>query len=245
MSDRIETDAVLHRFMLANNLEKPGHEVDLEGPLYLATREKQREELDGPHALAAGLGEAGKHVLAETLFHKTCTALGLVGTAVVMTGVETVVKNLETIHEGDVLKDAVKREYAVGAALVLCASALPENFGPSLQLEVVGKGAMRDDGALRLLRAIEKSPEFAPIQEGLISNCRDGQRYLIDRHIGTQAELSIALNHNPEFAARYRHDLAFKLGVDSVVWASAHDALPGLENQLPAAPKANQVEVRG
>ena len=242
MSDRIDTDAVLHKFMIANDLEKLDHQVNLEGDVRRTTVEKQREELDAPKIIAELFGETEKHIFAEKAFHRTCSALG-VGATFIAAGIETITKNVEVMLQGDDLSDAAQRDVAVGAVLTICASTLPENFGPSLHL-VVGKGAMRD-GASRLLRAIDKSPEAAQIRDGLIANCRDGQRYLIDRHIGTQAELSVALKQNPEFASRYEHDLAFKLGVDSVVWASSHDALPALEKQLPPPPAATQLEVRG
>jgi hypothetical protein len=242
MSDRIDTDAVLHRFMHANDLEKPGQEVDLEGPLYRATEEKQREELSLFHVAL----EVGKDQVKEKLIeHYLEVSRALAPTVgFVFAGTETIVKNLEVMLQGDELNDATKREYAVGALLVLCSSTLPEDFGPSLHLNFAGKGKI-DDGSARLLNAINHSPEFANIQNGLVDNCRDGQRYLIDRGIGTEAELSVARKQNPEFAARYEHDLAFKLGVDSVVWAKAHDALPALSNQLPPTPATAQIEVRG
>jgi hypothetical protein len=243
MSDRIDTDAVLHKFMLQIDPEKSDHQVDLEGDLYRTTVEKQREEKDAPKIIAELLGETEKHIFIEKAFHRTCSALGL-GTNLIAAGIETIGKAFETVHEGEQLNDATKREYAVGAVLTICASALPEDFGPSLHLKVVGKGTMQD-GASHLLQAIDKSPEAAQIRDGIIANCRDGQRYLIDRHIGSQAELSATLKQNPDFAARYEHDLAFKLGADSVVWAAGHDALPALANQLPAAPAAAQLEVRG
>ena len=242
MSDRIETDAVLHKFMIANDLEKPGHEVDLEGPLYRATQEKQREELAFLHVAVEVVEDQAKEELIEKCLevsHELAPTVGMV-----LAGYETIKRNLDVILEGDELKDATKREYAVGALLVLCSSALPPDFGPSLQLNFAGKGKI-DDGSFRLLNAINHSPEFANIQKALVDSCRDGQHYLIDRGIGTQAELSVALKQNPDFAARYQHDLAFKLGVDSVVWAKAHGALPALSNQLAPAPSATQLEVRG
>jgi hypothetical protein len=161
-----------------------------------------------------------------------------------LAGVETIEKNVEVMLQGDELNDALKRECAVGAVLVLCESALPDDFGPSLHLSFAGKGKM-NDGSARLLDALHHSPEFAGIQRGLIANCRDGQYYLMDRGIGTAAELSVVLKQNPEFAARYRNDLAFKLGVDSVVWAKSHGALPALANQLAPAPQVQKLEVRG
>jgi hypothetical protein len=243
MSDRIDTDALLHKFMKQTDLEKD-HQVDLEGDLYRATEKKQREEKDPFQIIGELAGEVRDEVRNHALFHGACVALGT-GTLLIEAGASTIVKNLETIGEGDELSDATNRESAVGATLALCASALPDDFGVSLHLKVVGQpGAMRD-GASKLLAAIGQSPEFAKIQQGLVDNCRDGQRYLVDRHIGTPAELATALTQNPEFASRYQHDLAFKLGVDSVVWAGAHGELPALMKQLPPAPVAHQLEVRG
>ncbi len=242
MSDRIDTDAVLHKFMLQNHLEEPDHQVNLEGDLYRATVKKQREEKEPFQIIGELTGEVRDEVRNHALFHTTCTALGI-GTLFIAAGLATIDKTFETMHEGQELNEAGLRECAVGAVLTLCASTLPEDFGPSFHLNV-GKGAMRD-GSSRLLVAIGKSPESAQIREGLIANCRDGQHYLIDRHIGTNDELATALRQNPEFASRYQHDLAFKLGVDSVMWAGAHGELPALKNQLPPAPAANQLEVRG
>jgi hypothetical protein len=244
MSDRIDTDAVLHKFMLANDPEKAGHEVDLEGPLYRATQEKQAEERDPFHIISELLGEARDEVRNHTLFHGACAAVGMTGTLTLTAGTETISKFFQTAREGVELNDAIQREYAVGALLYLCRSALVPDFGASLELTFAGQKKL-DDGAWRLAYAIEKSPDFAKIQQGFIDNCHDGQRYMIERHIGTQAELSVALQQNPDFGARYQHDLAFKLGVDLVVWAGAHQALPTLLKQLPPVPVAAQMEVRG
>ena len=46
MSDRIDTDAVLHNAMLASRVEEAGEKIDLEGDGWGALREKQRDALD-------------------------------------------------------------------------------------------------------------------------------------------------------------------------------------------------------
>jgi hypothetical protein len=63
--------------------------------------------------------------------------------------------------------------------------------------------------------------------------------------MSTRAELSVALQQNPEFAARYNNDLAFKLGVDSVVWSKPNGELPAIANQLAPTPQVQKLEVRG
>jgi hypothetical protein len=244
MSDRIDTDAVLHRAMLANQLELLHEPVDIEGDLYRTTDDKQRDERDPLKMLHALSTEARNEVLLHGVLGTAAHTIGWVGSLMVAAGKETIEKAFKTIHEGDELKIAVKREYAVGACAMLCASALPQGFRDDLFGKFVQKGEP-SPGAVSVVTTIRTRPDGPQIEEGMVANCRDGQRYALDRHITTAADLAVVLKQNPEFASRYRHDLAFKLGADSVLWASSHGQVPELERGLPAAPVVTALEVRG
>jgi hypothetical protein len=243
MSDRIETDAVLHQEMIAQHLEDPHHPLDLEGAGWAAVREHQRDELDWFDTLNNVGAEARTHVLLHAALPKIGHALG--GAALLIAaGYETIAKTIETIEQGDDLKRGLLRDCAVGACIVLLGRALPEGFADELRNGFATHGEL-PAGAHALYMSILSRPDGAQIRDGFVADCRDGQRYALDRQITTTAELAVALQQNPEFAARYQHDLAFKLGTDSVVWAKAHDQLPALDRQLPPAPMAATMEVRG
>ncbi len=244
MSDRIDTDAVLHRAMLANQLEDPKEPVNLAGDLYRTTVAKQREDCDILN-MFHGVGvEVRNELVVHKLLGTAAHALGWIGSGIIAAGKETILRAIETMHEGDELKEAVKREYAAAACAMLCADALPLGFTTQLYGEFVKPGAA-SPGAVAVYKTILSRPDAADIQQGFVDNCRDAQRYALDRHIGTAADRTIALQQNPYLAKRYQHDLAFKLGIDSVVWASEHGQLPAIEQQLPAAPAATALEVRG
>jgi hypothetical protein len=248
MSDRIDTDAVLHSALLANHLEDPSHPINLEGDGWGAVREKQREESDPLNMLSDVVGEGQKEVLQHAALHhyfeKAAEALGWFPGLFVAAGKETIAKAFETIREGDDLNLGLRRDCAVGACLVLCGSALPAGFGEDLQSHFALPGEL-PAGAHRVYETILARPDGWDIRQGMVANCRDGQRYALDRHITTPAELAVALDQNREFADRYHHDLAFKLGADSVIWSQAKGQLPALEHQLPAAPVPATMEVRG
>jgi hypothetical protein len=238
MSDRIDTDAVLHNAMIAQRLEDPHHLVDFEGDGWGAIRDKQRDELllEMGSELAV---ERGKHVLVHTALPKFAPTFGLL-----MAGYETIAKAFETMEQGEILQRGLQRDCAVGACIVLLGRTLPEGFAAELRNGFATRGEL-PAGAHAIYMSILSKPEGAQLRDAFIANCRDGQRYALDHHITTPAELAVALRQNPEFAARYQHDLAFKMGVDSVVWAQAHGQLPALEQQVPVAPVVTKMEMRG
>jgi hypothetical protein len=243
MSDRIDTDAVLHNAMIAQRLEDPHHLVDFEGDGWAAIVEKQRDELDFFDTCNDVGKEAKTHVLLDFAFPKIAHALGKTS-LLIEAGYATIEKAFETMEQGEVLQRGLQRDCAVGACMVLLGRTLPEGFATELRNGFATRGEL-PAGAHAIYMSILSKPEGAQIRDAFVANCRDGQRYALDRHITTPAELAVALRQNPDFAARYQHDLAFKLGVDSVVWAQAHGQLPALEQQVPTAPVVTKMEMRG
>src|SRR5690242_19222414 len=243
MSDRIDTDAVLHNAMLAAGVEVAGEKIDLEGDGSAAVREKERDELD-LFNVGHDVGvEARNEVLAHLALRKIAHALGG-ASLLISAGVETIAKSYETIAQEKEVHEGLQRDAAVGACVILLTHTLPEGFADELR----GGFATRGDqpgGAIRIVDSIMAKPDRWAIKEGLVANCKDGQEYALVRHITTPAELAVALQQNPEFAARYKHDLAFKLGADSLVWAKTHGQLPALVGQIAACPVATTLEVRG
>jgi hypothetical protein len=246
MGDRIETDVLLHDAMVANHLENTDDKVNLEGALYHATAAKQREE-HGQFWMNMFMS-AAVHLVGEDAMH---VALHHVdkpfvkpGPAIVMAGYETISKNVETINEGDELKEGIKREYGVGACVMLCQTALPPGFQADVYDQFFKKGEA-SPGAVAVYQTIMSQPGAEATRDGFVANCKDGQRYALDRHILTQDDLKTALLQNPELRNRYRTDLAFKLGVDSVIWANSHGGVAPIEASLAPAPQPVTTEVRG
>jgi hypothetical protein len=79
----------------------------------------------------------------------------------------------------------------------------------------------------------------------MTANCQDGQRYAFDNRIATSRDVESAVRQNPAFAERYEHDVAFRMGVDSAVWAVAHGQSKELLESLPPAISSKHAEVRG
>ncbi len=244
MGNRIDTDGVLHSAMQAKPLEQHGM-VDLEGDLYHATKEKQREERDALlDVIKMSAGEVRNEVVLHQFFGNVAHAVGAVSSLIIGAGMETIACALETIHEGEQLNDAVVREYGAAACAMLCRSALPQGFVADFFRQFVKKGEA-SPGAVAVYNTIIARPDADQIRAGMVANCVDGQRHALDRHITTRHDLETSLKLNPDFANRYRHDLAFKLGTDSVIWAEAHGQLPALDGQVPAATSGSMIEVRG
>jgi hypothetical protein len=229
--------------MIAHHLEDPHHPIDLEGDGWAATRQEQREEVDFFNTLIDVASEARNHVLLDFALPKISHALGDTS-LLIAAGVETIAKAIETMEQGEALNRGLQRDSAVGACIVLLGHALPAGFADELRNGFATHGQL-PAGAHAIYMSILSKADGAQVRDGFIANCRDGQQYALDRRITTRAELATALRLNPDFAARYKHDLAFKLGTDSVVWAKAHEQLPALERQLPAPPTAATMEVRG
>jgi hypothetical protein len=237
MGERIDTDAVLHRAMVTNHLEDAEHPVGLEGPTYRTERATQDQERSLPHFL---LEEVGKHRVAHPVLH----ALDAVAQAIVGAGEATIKCAFKTMGEGDDLNAAVKREYAIGAALALCVDELPPGFRASVARGFVQPG-VASPGAVQVYATLQSQPGADDIRAGIQANCRDGQQYALAKGIATAADLATALRQNPELAHRYQGDLAFKLGTDSVIWATANGGLPALQGQLPPAAQPRAIEVHG
>jgi hypothetical protein len=233
MSDRVDTDAVLHDEMTRVHSYDPS--VDLEGNLLKGEVEAQKRERthETPgwllkEAATEGVIHAVKHFISR----------GMGGTLPILNaGYATIADNLQNLTDGDKLRDAVSREPAVAACITMCGDVLPEGFRGELGAQFVTTEAARSAVYVDLGRR----PDFETIKNGIADNCRDGQRTALDKGVRTQGDLDAALKAGGAFADRYRHDLAFKMGVDSVVWAAAH----GQTIDVRPAPAATVVAVRG
>jgi hypothetical protein len=233
MSGRIDTDAVLHEEMVRAHSYDPN--VDLEGNLLQGEVEAQKRER-GHEAPGWLLKEAATEGVIHAVKHFVSHGLGA-GLPIVNAAYATLADNLKNLTDGDALRDAVSREPAVAACITLCSDALPEGFRGELGAQLVTTQAARSAVYVDLARR----PDFDAIKSGIVENCRDGQRAALDNGVRTQGDLGAAVAAGGAFAERYRHDLAFKLGVDSVVWAAGH----GQTIDVGAAPTANVVAVRG
>jgi hypothetical protein len=98
MSDRIDTDAVLHNAMIAHHLEDPHHPIDLEGDGWAATRQEQRDEVDFFNTLSDVASEARNHVLLDFALPKIGHALGKTS-LLIAAGVETIARSIETMGQ--------------------------------------------------------------------------------------------------------------------------------------------------
>jgi hypothetical protein len=174
---------------------------------------------------------------------KYAEAISGLGGAIITAGKFTIDCAIKSVEEAEPLNDALRRENAVTACVCLCLPALPDDFPRSIfgQLES-GKPAPKGEA---MFTSIIAGPDGANVRAGIVGNCQDGQRYALAKGIATSVDLATALKQNPEFAQRYKHDLAFKIGTDSVVWASAHDAIAEVRSHLAPAPQAHTLEVRG
>src|SRR5262245_32850439 len=100
MSDRIDTDAVLHNAMIAHHLEDPHPPIDLEGDGWAATRERQRDEVDF-FEVCNHLGiDARDHLLFDAALPKLAHALGKT-TLLISAGIDTIEKAFETIEQDE------------------------------------------------------------------------------------------------------------------------------------------------
>jgi hypothetical protein len=240
-------DAHLHAAMQATPsdngkpLEDPNSPVDLEGPLYVPTRVAQDQKLrDKIRMYPADIAEQyiAEKVI-ETLVHAGEGAVGMAAAAV-----ETFVYNAKNIAEGDALNAAIKREYGVGACVEFCSGVLPEGFVAAVKAQFVKPGFV-SPGAKALEAKLFESPDFPAFQAALIAHCQDGQQYAFDHAIKSPGQLKAALEQNPAFAERYRNDIAFKLGADSVVWACLNDRAAEIASQLPPAAEPSAIALRG
>ena len=241
MENRINADQVLHSTMLSLGLERPDHQVDIEGELWGTVKARQNEEIQNELPKFVEGASAGAHHRARS----QALALVEIGAPVhmVLAGALTIAAARHTIKEGEELNDAVKREYALGAALMLCADVLPEGYRAEICGEFFKKGTV-SPGGVAVYETIRNQPGGAEIQKGFIGNCQDGQRYALEHRIADSGELHSTLRQNPAFADRYEHDITFRMGVDSVLWAAAHGATDAIEQKLPELPQA-RLEVRG
>jgi hypothetical protein len=247
MPDPISSDAWLHTAMQTSQaetgrpLEDPDHPVDLEGPLYVPTKATQDADLMKelrrlPLDLA---GERAAEFLVEKLLPMGADAVGLSVVAI-----KTFLCATKNILEGDALNAAVKREYGVGACLEFCSAALPEGFVAAVKAQFVNPGSV-SPGAKAVEAKLFASPDFPAVQAALISHCRDGQQYAFVHTITSPQNLVDAIAYDPVFAERYQHDIAFKLGADSVVWAFLHDKAAVIASQLPPTAQPSNVQLRG
>jgi hypothetical protein len=251
MADRIDTDGVLHKTMVATGLETPNHRVDLEGGLYRNVDARQKKEIHDhlpeffAEEAATRIGEhtpgwkaierSVEHIVALDLAHHFLYA-----------GYATVKYTLKTIADGDELNEAVKRDAAVAVCMTICAPALPEGYRDDLAKGLLDRGTdenARMPAATTLLTTIDGLPNAADVRAGMLANCRDGQSYALDKHFQSAGDVEVAERQNPAFADRYQHDLAFRMGVDSAVWAAAHGKTDDLQKSLPR-PVPSAVELR-
>jgi len=243
MAEPINTDARLHVAMLKAHLEDPDQPVDLEGPLYqpkIAEQKKRLREASGELVSEYARERLLDHVIRQAL-DVGSDVLGGVAAAV-----ETLRCAVRNIDEGDQLNAAVKREYGVGACLELCKSILPPGFVEHVMRQFVDSSSdCVSPGALEVENILLKSPDAEAVKAGIIANCQDGQRYALEHGIGSRRELETALRENPAFSDRYNHDIAFRLGTDSVVWVASHiplDSIPGLPTAIVSSAP---IELRG
>ena len=241
MENRINADQVLHSTMMSLGLERADHQVDIEGERWGTVKARQNEEIQSelPKFAKEQLKE---HIIEYVAKHLLDWEIGVTG-HLVAAGPKTIAAALDTIEEGDQLNDAVKREYALGAALMLCADVLPEGYRAEICGEFFKKGSV-SPGGIAVYETIRNQPGGAEIQKGFTGNCQDGQRYALEHRIADSGELHSTLRQNPAFADRYEHDITFRMGVDSVLWAAAHGAKSAIEQKLPELPQA-RLEVRG
>ncbi len=243
MADRIATDNVLNRALHDPGEQEHDHPLNLEGPLYKATKKAQLEARAPLQVLADFILDIPAEMATERLIHGYEEVAGRLGSPMIMAGKFTIDCALKTMEEGQGLNDALRRETALTACIYLCVSALPEGFAQSVfrQLESGGPAPKGEP----LFTKIIAAPGGAAVRAGIVANCRDGQDCALAKGVLTPATLAAALQHNPEFAERYKHDLAFKLGADCVVWANANGRLAEIQKQLPPRPEAAALEVRG
>jgi hypothetical protein len=247
MSDPISNDARLHAAMQTiepvpgKPLEDPASPVDLEGLLYLPTRAAQNADLVKElRRLPLDLAQArAKEFLLELALPIGEDAIGMGAAAI-----ETFICAAKTIAEGDQLNAAIKREYGVGACLEFCSSALPEGFVAAVEAQFVKPGSV-SPGAKAVEAKLFEAPDFPALQTAMIANCRDGQQYAFSHDLKSAEALGFATKHDPAFAERYQHDIAFKLGADSVVWAFLHDQAALMAHELPPTAEPSTVELRG
>ncbi len=217
----------------------------------------RRDQLQGPsanelkkihadNALASGMGgmltSGAQHQLGE-LAHAMGGVSG--GLAAGLAGIgATMVSLIEgyatSVHEGDQLNEAYRRDAVNQSVLWLSAGVLPADFVRDRNAEYQATGSVPGQGqgpSSRIINELLRTGRFQEARHLAEQQATAGRNIAERLNINSDAALARRLETDPTFAALYRNpdNTAFRLGVQSVIFEAQHPANPSGPNAQNAA----------
>jgi len=190
------------------------------------------KEAQKPHLLGK-VGMTGGLVAAEALHHGLEHASGVsAGVAAALLGPGlTALKLLyswdKAHREGEALRDAYARDSVNLAVVYAAASALPPAYVAKMRVDLKPVDGERG-GAMKILnRVMVNDAEWQTIKRQAEEHVRIGCDTATRLNVTSKEGLELRLKNDRQFAVLYQQDIAFKHGVDSVVYDNVQRQLYG------------------
>jgi hypothetical protein len=203
----------------------------LRGPTANALKRTQAQETLTSGVI--GLGEsAATHLAGEVGAAAACVSGGAVAAyaSVGSTLVALVEGYAIAVYQGDQLNEAYRRDAVNQATLWLSAGVLPNDFVRDQNLEYSATGSAPGQGqgpSNRIINSLFASGKFEEARKLAEQQATAGRAFAQKLNITSTTDLEQRLANDRGFASLYNHEdaIAFRLGVQSVIFERQHPAL--------------------